>query len=214
MSFLDMLQDLGDRLGILEAADAPAAQATVKIKTRTVTLADLATEIKAEEVRALADLPAELTIPFEKIFEAAGVGAPEHGWNIDRLKDFLLAGQFKDMEHEAAQKAVLKKLGSESIPVEDLVRDAMARDKALDSFESFTRKKVEGRMAACERRLAEIEAQIKSLQTETRDLQEKSRIDQEKWREWRRQKRARERELAWTVGFVIDRQVITTDDDV
>ena len=213
MSFLDLLQDLGDRLGILETAEVPVAQAPLKIQTRTVTLAQLATEIRDEEVRALADLPAELTIPFEKIFEAAGIRPPAHGWNVNRLKELLLTVEFKDKEREAAQKAILKVLGSEKVQVEELVKDAMARDKALDSFESFVRKKLEDRMAARERQIAEIESQVKSLQSQTEELQQKSKRDEDKWRDWRKEKRARERELAWTVGYLIDRQVISTDDE-
>jgi hypothetical protein len=213
MSFLDLLQDLGDRLGILEAAEEPAAQTTAKIQTRTVTLAELATEICSEEVRALADLPAELTVPFEKIFETAGIRAPANGWNVDRLKQLLLTDAFKDKELGAVQKAILNILNSENVPVEDVVKDAMARDKALDSFEAFARKKIEDRMGVRERQISEIEAQIKALQSDLDGLREKAKIDQEKWREWRRQKRAAERELARTVGYLIDRQVITTNDD-
>lgn len=213
MSFLDLLQDLGDRLGILETAAGPAVHAAAKIRTRTITLAELATEIRSEEVRALADLPAELTVPFEKIFETAGIVPPANGWNVDKLKQLLLTDALKDKGREMVQKGILNILNSENVPVEDVVKDAMARDKALDSFEAFARKKIEDRMAARERQIAEIESQIEALQSELNGLREKAKIDQEKWREWRRQKRAQERELAWAVGYLIDRQVITTDDE-
>lgn len=208
-----MLQGLGDRLGILESSSEQTAQAAAKIQTRIVTLSELTTEIRAEEVRALADLPAELTVPFEKIFDTAGIRPPANGWNVDRLKQLLLTDAFKDKERQAAQKAILSVLNSENVSVEDIVRDAMARDKALDSFETFARKKMEDRMAARERQIAETEAQIKSLQIQADELNEKMKVDQEKWHDWRKQKRARERDLAWTVGYLIDRQVITTDDE-
>lgn len=214
MSFLDLLQDFGDRLGILEKAAHPAEHRAGKIQTRTVTLAELSTEIRSEEVRALADLPAELTVPFEKIFETAGIETPSHGWNIDRLKQFLHTDAFKNKERSVVQTAILNILKLENASVEDVVKDAMARDKALDSFEAFAQKKMEDRMAARERQLAEIESQIQALQSELSELKAKKEADEARWREWRRQKRAQERELAWAVGYLIDRQVITTDDEV
>ena len=213
MSFLDLLQDLGDRLGILETAAQSAAQPAAKIQTRTVTLAELSTEIRSEEVQALADLPAELTVPFQKIFETAGIQPPANGWNVDRLKQFLLTDAFKNKDRGVVQTAILNILKLENALVEDVVKDAMARDKALDSFETFARKKMEDRMAARERKVAEVESQIQVLQSELSELKAKREADEAKWREWRRQKRAQERELAWAVGYLIDRQVITTDDE-
>jgi hypothetical protein len=213
MSFLDLLQNLGDRLGILESAAESAAQPAAKIQTRTVTLAELTTEIRSEDVRALADLPAELSVPFEKIYESAGIQRPANGWNVDRLKQFLLTDAFKNMARAVVQTAILNILKTESASVEEVVRDAMARDKALDSFEAFAQKKMEDRMAARERKAAELESQISALHSELNLLREKKAADEAKWKEWRRQKRVQERELAWAVGYLIDRQVITTDDE-
>jgi DNA-binding transcriptional ArsR family regulator len=214
MSFLDLLQNLGDRLGLLESAAQPAGQPAAKIQTRTVTLAELATEIRLEEVRALANLPAELGIPFDKIYETAGIRPPANGWTVDRLKQYLLTDAFKNKDRSIVQTAILNILKSEKASTEDVVRDAMARDKALDSFESFVQKKMDDRMAARERKRAEIESRIGALQVELAKITEDTKVDQEKWREWRRRKRVQERDMAEAVGYLIDRKVITTDDEV
>ncbi|HYK87654.1 MAG TPA: hypothetical protein VE398_02720 [Acidobacteriota bacterium] len=213
MSFLDLLQDLGDKLGILESASGLAAQPASKIQTRTVTLAELTTEIRSEEVRALADLPAELAVPFEKIYDTAGIQRPANGWNVDRLKQFLLTDAFKNKDRTVVQTAILNILKTENATVEDVVKDAMARDKALDAFEAFVQKKMNDRMAVRERKAAELESQISAIRSELDELKERGAADDAKWKEWRRQKRAQERELAWAVGYLIDRQVITTDDE-
>jgi hypothetical protein len=52
------------------------------------------------------------------------------------------------------------------------------------------------------------------LRKEQSKLKEQQALDEEKWRAWRRQKRAVERELAATVSFLIDRPIITTDNEV
>jgi hypothetical protein len=56
MTLLELLQSVGDRLGVIEK-EAPrgASEPRPKIRTRVVTLANLKTEIKTDDVRALAE---------------------------------------------------------------------------------------------------------------------------------------------------------------
>ncbi|MBZ5496676.1 MAG: DUF4164 domain-containing protein [Acidobacteriia bacterium] len=212
MSFLDLLQTMGGRLGILEAPSTTKTGAPEKVVTRTVTLAELKSEIRSEEVRTLAELPAELTVPYERIFEAAGVTAPAHGWNVARLKSLLNTEPYRSQDRAAAQRALLSLLSSEHIQAEDLVKEAMAQDQALDAFEVFVRRKVEDHMALAEHQTAELDARIQALQSERARLAERLQLDQEKLREWRRRKRAYEHDLAATIGYLTDRPVITTDE--
>lgn len=210
---MELLESLGDRLGILEKTVGNASPSGSKIQTRSVTLEELKSEIRSEEVQALADLPAELAVPFDKIMETAGIGPGAHGWTIERLKTLLLTEEFKNLKREEAQKRILGVLSSEKVSTEDLVRDAVARDRAIDAFERTARLKMENRMAARERQIAEIETKITELQKEIARLKEHASADQAKWREWRVRKRALEKELAWSVGYLIEGHVITTDDD-
>lgn len=212
MSFLDLLQTVGGRLGILEAPYKATGGEAVKVTTRTVTLDELKSEIRSEAVRTLADLPAELTVSYEKIFEAAGVTALAHGWNVARLEALLRAEPYKSQERALAQRTLLSLLNSERVPPEDLVKEAMAQDQALDAFEVFVRKKVEDHMAMAEHQIAELDAKIQALQTERARLAERIPLDQDKLREWRRRKRAYERDLAAAIGYLTDRPVITTDE--
>src|SRR5881397_1557693 len=115
MSILDRLHELGERLRILEARPQAKAAKPVKIPTRTVTLAQLTTEIRQDELRALADLTAELSVSFEKVFDAAGIKLPAHGWNAARLKQLLDTEQFKGMERTGLQKSILNILAKEKV---------------------------------------------------------------------------------------------------
>jgi len=92
------------------------------------------------------------------------------------------------------------------------LKEAMAQDQALDAFEVFVRKKVEDHMAMAEHQIAELDAKIQALQTERARLAERIPLDQDKLREWRRRKRAYERDLAAAIGYLTDRPVITTDE--
>jgi len=212
MSFFDFLQTVGDRLGILEAPTKQEAGTPAKIVTRTVTIVELKSEIRFEEVRTLADLPAELTIPFERVFEAAGVSGTAQGWNVARLKSLLATDAYRGQERAAAQQALLNLLGSERVPAEDLVKEAIAQDQALDAFEIAVCKKVADHMAAAERRISELDADIQALQADRSRLAAHIQLDQDKLREWRRGKRAYERDLASAIGYLTDHPVISTDD--
>jgi len=214
MSLLDLLQTVGGRLGILEAPSSADAGEPEKIVTRTVTLEELRSHIQAEDVRALAATPAELALPFEKIFEAAGVGVPAHGWTVARLKALLRTEPYRGQERTAAQLALLNALSAARVPPEDLVREAVAQDQALDAFESFVCRKTQDRLSAAERRIAELDARLQTLQNERARLAEHVQAGQEDLRSWRQRKRVYERELASAVGYLTERPVITTDDEV
>ncbi len=214
MSVLDLLQTVGGRLGILEAQAKSTPGAPQKIVTRTVSLDELKTEIRSEDVRALADQPADFTIPFEKIFTAAGVSEPGRAWSVSRLQDVLRSDRFKNREFAAVQKDLLDELRADKVAGEDLVKEAVAQDQALDAFEAFVRKKVDGHMAAAEHRTAEIDARIAALQAERAGLKERMQAEQNQLRDWCRRKRAHERELASAVRFLTDRPVISTDDNI
>ncbi len=212
MGLLELLESLGDKLGIIAKAEGNASHPSTKIRTRSVTLKELTSEIKAEDVRALADQPAEISVSFEKIMETAGIAPGPKGWTIDRLRSLLLTEEFKSLSRQDAQKRIMSVLAAEGVTEEELVRDAVSRDQAMDAFEKTARMKMEERQATRERQNAETVAKIKELEKESARLKEQITAEQTRWREWRSKKRARERDLAWTVGFLIDRQVITTDD--
>jgi hypothetical protein len=214
MSLLELLQSVGDRLGIIEKdVSRPVTETRPKIRTRVVTLADLKSEIKTDEVRALAETPAELAVPFEKIFETAGLPSASSGWNIERLGKLLGTAPFRDRPKETVQKMILDILASEKVDVEDLVKDAVSRDQALDAFEKSVEQKMADRIAANEHDLATAKTRMEDLRKECARLENMITADTEQWRQWRRKKRSHEKDLARTVGYLIDREVITTEAD-
>jgi hypothetical protein len=213
MGLLALLSSLGDRLGIVEKPKDNGGLTPAKIATRSVTLAQLMSEVKSEEVRALAQLPAELSVPFERIFETAGLQPQPGGWTINRLRQLLETDPFKGVERAEVQRRLLEVLSKEGVEPEQLVKDAVSRDQALDAFEAFARKKIGERTAVVQHQIAEVENQIQTLRQEESKLRGQLALDEEQWRLWRQQKRAAERTLASTVSYLIDRPIITTDDE-
>ena len=212
MTFIKLLQGIGDRLGILESVETVETTRVTRIQTRIVSLRELASEIRSGEVRALADSPAELDVPFEKIFDATGISSKPEDWTVERLQKVIAGETGKQKAREEVQKSILELLSSEGVPVETLVKDAIARDQALDSFEVRVNEKMQSRRDACKERLLQIGLQIKDLQEESARLEAGLKSDEEKWHDWKKLKRAHERELASVASYIVDHPVITTDD--
>ena len=199
MNLLAMLRNLGDRLGILEVSQSAAKSTPVKVQTRAVTLSELIMTIQVTEIHELADSSAGLSIPFDEVFKAAGI-PPSTAWSVDRLMQFLDADRFRGKSRDDVQHELLKVLAAENVDAANVIKDAISRDQALDAFaESVARKR--------ERWIAAKRAEIHSLQ--------RSLADEEKnWHEWRQKKRKREQDMARAVGYLIDKPVISIDDDV
>src|SRR5262245_5653014 len=141
MNLLAMLRKLGDRLGILELSqDSQQSSVPLKVQTRSVTLSELIMTIQITEVRNLAEMPAELSVPFDEIFTAAGIQAPPGGWTVDRLVEYVSVERIRKMDRSDAQRETLGMLKAEKVDPEDVVKDAISRDQALDAFEQFTTK--------------------------------------------------------------------------
>jgi hypothetical protein len=200
MYLTDMLRKLGDRLGIIEMAPASAdKRAPVKIQTRTVTMTELITAIRVTELRELAETPSELSVPFEEVFKAAGIPDSPKGWTIERLEEFLKDDKIRRMDRGQAQQETLRVLAEGGIDGSDIVRDAVARDQALDAFEESIAEKRRIWLAAKKREIRQVEEEIAS--------------EEKAWAEWRSRKRQREKDMAHAVSYLIDKPVISIEEE-
>ena len=213
MSFVKLLQGIGDRLGILETVPEAGTTTAAQIQTRSVSLRELTMEIRSGAIQCLADTPSELAVPFEKIYQAAGISQNPQDWTTERLKQVIESEPFRGQTREDAQKAILAILTAEGISAETIVKDAMARDQALDAFEVMARDKVKARIELRNERRLAAESRIKELEEECRALEKATEEDEARLNEWKRHKRARERELASIVSYIVDHKVITSEEE-
>jgi hypothetical protein len=221
MGLKDRLRKLGGKLGVLQvitqpetapgAAPAPASASggPAKIATRSVTLDDLIGELRQTEVRALSELPAELSVSFEKVFETAGIRSEAQAWTVERLTKLLRSDAYKKLDRAAAQKVIAGLIAAEHASVEDVVRDAVARDNAIDAFEIFAKAKLDERGKLRKQKLAELDDRARDLREQMARLRQEAVHDRERWREFMARKIACEKEMAWAVGFVLDRPVVS-----
>lgn len=207
MNLIGILRKLGDRIGIIEMSPAEKqTSAPAKIQTRTITLSELMMTVQISEVHELAERPADLTVPFEDIFRAAGHNAEKAGWTVERLQEFLNSDRIRKMSRDDAQRATLHMLTEENIDPADIIKDAIFRDQALDAFEDSASRKRQRWRADQQHLLSDLSARMKQAE---KDIA----AEEERWKDWRSQKRQRERDMANAVGFLIDRPVISIDDE-
>jgi hypothetical protein len=216
MGLLTNLRALANHLGIIQVVKADQAAAGVapaKIQTRSVTLDELVSAVKQDEVRTLAEAPAELTVTLAKVCEAAGVKPAGNGWTVDKLGDLLRSEKFASLSREPAQRALLELFAADKVSVEDVVKDGIARDQAVDAFEQFVRGKIEARSSARQNQIAALQAQIDDLQRQQQRLSKEGQAENEQWQKWLKRKRAYEKEMSWAIGYLLDRPVITIQDE-
>jgi hypothetical protein len=209
MSLTDHLHALADRLGLIRIVQPRTKPAAPELATRTLSLRELTAKIRAEEVRALAEMPAEMSVELEKVFEAAGISAPDHGWTVQRLKELLRSEQFRSMDRKEAQAAVAEALAADEAPAKDIIEEAVARDEALDAYEQVVRRKMDQRHGARQQQIEQVTNQIHALQEEADRLAEQLRLDQEHWQQWQQRKHEVEDELAWALGYLVEDPIIT-----
>ena len=198
MDLLGMLRKLGDRLGIIELKPDPQHPSVpMKIQTRTITLTELTIQIGG--VKEVADLPAELPVSFEDIFKSAGIPAPPAGWTVERLLEFLNREPIRGMDRAEAQRETISMLAAEKVDSAEIIKDAILRDQTLDAFEDLMAKK---------RNQWQME---KKQQIEA--LKQEIAAEEKKWNGWRRQKRQYEQNMARAVGYLIDRPVISIEEE-
>lgn len=222
MNLTDRLRALGTRLGLVRLAAPVVADTPAKIVTRAITLADLRTEIHGDRVAALAP-PAvtpiaqdavSLDVPFTVIDEAAGVAVAAHGWTAERVATVMRSPELAGAPRATVQQAVLDELARAGAPPEDIVRDALARDQAVDAYAAATRHALAARCAQRRKRCAEIAALMTRYQQEMADLDRQDAIDRDRWTAWWATKQTREETLAAAVDALLDQPVVTVDREI
>lgn len=199
MNLLSMLRKLGDRLGILELSRDPDANSPpIKVRTRAVTLSELIMTVQVTGIQKLAEAPSELSISFDDVYKTAGISSSP-AWSVDRVIQFLENDRFRGKSRNEIQHELLAALAAEKVDVAGVIKEAISCDQALDAFAESIRKKRERWVAA---KRAEIQQLERSLAEEEKD-----------WKDWRERKRKREKDMALAVGYLIDKPVISIDDD-
>ncbi len=97
---------------------------------------------------------------FGAVYQEAGIELPLHGYGIDKVAEMLENKRLETLQREVKATAVLAALEAASVPIHDVIQDAVLRDKALDAFEAAKAHEVQELQAKSGARIEAIKNEI------------------------------------------------------
>lgn len=206
MKVIDLIRKAGAKAGLLQVAEEVRTVEIKIVEKKIVSLKELQSETEKE---TLAEMPAEITISFDRVFEALNLPVPEHGWTAEKVAQLLHSDEIKSKAHKEAAEAILVILGQNQVKPNDILQDALNRDHALDSYENFVEKKMQERSAARKKAETILHQRIQECEDEIRKLEAAQTRDAAALSEWQAQKVAKEEELARVASLFLQDHGIT-----
>ena len=120
---------------------------------------------KKTSIQSARDVPGfqvEL-LPMEDIYCAAGVTIPRKGYSIKKVVEMLHSEHICGLSNEMKRAAVLLALDAASVPIDEVLRDAKARQDALDFYEAGLRKQIEAEGSRKSEENVLIQAELESI---------------------------------------------------
>jgi len=126
-------------------------------------------ELSASELDAPVPRPIERSelaadvADFGAVYAEAGIELPLHGYGIDKVSEMLENKRLAALGREVKASAVLAALEAASVPIRDVIQDAVVRDKALDAFEDAKQHELGELRRQSETRIAAIRGEIERM---------------------------------------------------
>lgn len=101
--------------------------------------------------------------PVEEIYRAAGIMNPKRGYSINKVVEMLQSRHIRDLSKEMKRAAVLMALDAAGTSIEQVQRDAKARQDALDAHEAQQTYQVEAEWARKAEEVIQIQGELESI---------------------------------------------------
>jgi Asp-tRNA(Asn)/Glu-tRNA(Gln) amidotransferase A subunit family amidase len=168
----------------------------------------------AEKAQAAPAGAAGKTLSFEEIYEAAEIRPAPHGYSVLKVSEMLDNPHIKELPAEVKRSSVMVALDAAGVKVQEIVEDAVKRDKALDAFERLQQKQIEDLEAAkleenrrLQTELDKLASEYKAkIQTNNDSLAQRK----ESFYAWRLEKQKLEQKISDTVSHFVTENPITT----
>ena len=147
------------------------------------------------------------------VYESAKIVAPAHGYTVLKVADMLRSEHIQSLPAEVRRKSVLVALDAAGVKVEEIVEDAVRRDRALDTFERVLQQRADELAATTAAENQQIETEIAARVAELRArIDENTRkvaAEQAELRAWRSRKQAEESLIAEAIGHFVSENPIS-----
>lgn len=102
------------------------------------------------------------------VYREAGVPAPFRGYGVDKLVEILESRRLAALPREVRISAVLASLDAAGVSLGDVLRDAVARDRALDDFVSAKQREADSLKGRNEAKVAGLREEVEHFVAERR----------------------------------------------
>jgi hypothetical protein len=141
---------------------------------------------------------------FGEIYAAAEIQAPTHGFTIFKIAEMLKSEHIRTLPVEIKRSSVLLALDAAGVKLQEVIEDAVRRDRALDTFETVQQRaldQLEGKKSEENKKLqAEADRVINELRAKVQANNDEVAKERERMQTWRLQKQQEERRIADAVA--------------
>ncbi len=194
-----------------EEASPDAREESGAPRTAAQTVAEIASGVTAEpKFTGPVTHPASL----QEIYEAAEITVPSHGFTVLKIIDLLQSEHIRNLSRDVKRSSLLLALEAAGVKPQEVVQDAVRRDKALDTYESVQQKalqELEAKKTQENQRLqAEIERRINEMQSRIQANNDEVAKEKERFYGWQLKKQQEEQKIADAVSYFTSEKPITT----
>jgi hypothetical protein len=118
----------------------------------------------AKELRPLGRSAIPIDVQdFEAVYEEAGVPEPARGYGVDTMAEILESKRLATLPREVRMGAVMGSLEAAGVSLQQVLRDAVLRERALDAFVAAKEREVEAQRQRNAARIATLKDEMESL---------------------------------------------------
>ncbi|HYW44042.1 MAG TPA: hypothetical protein VE959_14365 [Bryobacteraceae bacterium] len=196
--------------------DQPAEESTEKTGPETPANAAQAVADIAAGVAPAPQFTKTVSNPtsFDEIYHAAEIQPPVHGFTIMKVAEMLHSEHIRNLPKDVKRSSVLVALEAAGAPIQDVIQDAVKRDRALDTFERVQEQAAGELEARKTKENQEIQAEMDRIVADHRSRMQANNDEvareKEKFYAWRLKKQEEEQKISDTVSYFVTENPITT----
>jgi hypothetical protein len=192
------------------SADAGVSSDSAPL-TAAQTVADIAAQIPIATKFAT---PVQNPASFDEIYNAAEIVLPVHGYTVFKIADMLQSEYIRNLPAEVKRSSVMVALDAAGVKIEEVIQDAVRRDRALDGFEIVQQSSAEQLEERKAKENSDIQAEIDRFTAQQRAKidanNDEVKREKERFYSWRLNKQQEEQKIADTVSYFVTPNPITT----
>ncbi len=148
---------------------------------------------------------------FQAIYQAFGIKEAANGFTVYRAEELLKSVHLKNASAEIRRSALMVALEALRIPAEEVIQDAVKRDKALTQFEKIEERRLremEQKKSEENKRLQEeMERIFNEIREKMEDNNNYVKESRERFQSWQEEKEKEEQRLSGVLQYFVQQEV-------